>query len=81
MRRPTLGSAAVLVFSGRDGGLPAKAEADLDRFLADAGVGALVASRETLLCAVVDARDGLDPVAELGNLRAEPCALDIDVES
>jgi DNA-binding PucR family transcriptional regulator len=39
------------------------AEGDLDRFLADAGVGALVASRERLLCAVVDARDGLDPVA------------------
>jgi hypothetical protein len=31
----------------------------LDRFLADAGVGALVASREGLLCAVVDVRDAL----------------------
>jgi purine catabolism regulator len=57
-------NAAVLVFSAQDGGAAAtSAEGDLDRFLADAGVGALVASRERLLCAVVDARDGLDPVA------------------
>jgi PucR family transcriptional regulator, purine catabolism regulatory protein len=54
-------TAAVLVFAGRD--READAVADLDRFLADAGVGALVASREGLLCAVVDARDGVDPVA------------------
>jgi PucR family transcriptional regulator, purine catabolism regulatory protein len=54
--------AAVLVFSGADGS-PAPAEGDLDRFLADAGVGALVASRERLLCAVVDAREELDSVA------------------
>jgi DNA-binding PucR family transcriptional regulator len=71
-------NAAVLVFSAQDGGSAAavregadsaragaisSAEGDLDRFFADAGVGALVASRERLLCAVVDARDGLDPVA------------------
>jgi PucR family transcriptional regulator, purine catabolism regulatory protein len=74
------GNAAVLVFAGRDGAPPASAEADLDRFLADTGVGALVASRERLLCAVVDASQG-DPVglasrarealvAEHGELRA-----------
>jgi DNA-binding PucR family transcriptional regulator len=58
------GSAAVLVFApGPDGGATASAEGDLDRFLADAGVGALVATRERLLCAVVDAREGIDPVA------------------
>jgi purine catabolism regulator len=55
-------SAAVLVFSRRERGGMAPAEGDLDRFLADAGVGALVALREELLCAVVDAHDGLDPV-------------------
>jgi len=61
-------NAAVLVFAGRDGNtLPA--EGDLDRFLADAGVGALVASRERLLCAVVDARDGVDPLALAGRAR------------
>jgi purine catabolism regulator len=53
--------AAVLVFAGDEGAAP-EAEPDLDRFLADAGVSALVASRGGLLCAVVDARDGLDPV-------------------
>ena len=56
-------NAAVLVFSSRDGGAAAPLEGDLDRFLSDAGVGALVAARENLLCAVVDAREGLDPVA------------------
>jgi PucR family transcriptional regulator, purine catabolism regulatory protein len=55
-------SAAVIVFAGGDGRVPAPTESDLDRFLADAGVGALVASRERMLCAVVDAREGLDPV-------------------
>jgi PucR family transcriptional regulator, purine catabolism regulatory protein len=55
--------AAVLVFAGPDGAPPAQAEGDLDRFLADAGVGALVAVRERLLCAVVDASDDTDPVA------------------
>jgi purine catabolism regulator len=55
--------AAVLVFAAHDGSSAAPAEADLDRFLADFGVGALVAVHERLLCAVVDRRDGLDPVA------------------
>jgi PucR family transcriptional regulator, purine catabolism regulatory protein len=54
--------AAVLVFAENEGGAP-DAEADLDRFLADAGVGALVASRERLLCAVVDCREDSDPGA------------------
>jgi PucR family transcriptional regulator, purine catabolism regulatory protein len=55
--------AAVLVFAGSDAAPPAQAEGDLDRFLADAGVGALVAVRERLLCAVVDASEGSDTVA------------------
>jgi DNA-binding PucR family transcriptional regulator len=54
--------AAVLVFGG-DGEVEAGAEVALDRFLADAGVGALVATRERLLCAVVDAHDDLDTIA------------------
>jgi PucR family transcriptional regulator, purine catabolism regulatory protein len=54
-------NAAVLIFA-RQGGAAA-VEGDLDRHLADAGVGALVATREGLVCAVVDARDGADPVA------------------
>jgi PucR family transcriptional regulator, purine catabolism regulatory protein len=62
-------SAAVLIFSRQEGGGLATAEGDLDRFLADAGVGALVASREGLLCAVVDAREGVDPVAVAGRAR------------
>jgi PucR family transcriptional regulator, purine catabolism regulatory protein len=76
-------SAAVLVFarhdrppaggegpgSARAGAMLSTAEGDLDRFLADAGVGALVASRERLLCAVVDARDGVDPVAVAARAR------------
>jgi purine catabolism regulator len=52
-------TAAVLVFAPAD---LDKAEADLDRHLADAGVGALVATREGLVCAVVDASDGADPL-------------------
>ena len=71
-------NAAVLVFARADreaaalgeraglagtGAILSPAEGDLDRLLADAGVGALVASRERLLCAVVDAREGVDPVA------------------
>ncbi len=74
-------SAAVIVFGSHDSSPAAPAEGDLDRFLADTGVGALVAARERLLCAVIDARDGLDPVelatrarealrAEHGELRA-----------
>jgi PucR family transcriptional regulator, purine catabolism regulatory protein len=55
--------AAVLVFAGQDGSPPARAEGDLDRFLADTDVGALVAVRERLLCAVVDASAGTDAVA------------------
>jgi purine catabolism regulator len=55
--------AAVLVFADGDGAPPARAEGDLDRHLADAGVSALVAGRERLLCAVIDAPDGVDPVA------------------
>ncbi|MGH2796604.1 MAG: PucR family transcriptional regulator [Thermoleophilaceae bacterium] len=62
-------SAAVLVFARQDRGAATSAEGDLDRFLADAGVGALVASRERLLCAVVDARDGVDPVAMAARAR------------
>ena len=55
-------TAAAIVFSSDDDdGLPAAA--DLDRFLVEAGVPALVAPRERLLCAVVDAPEGLDAVA------------------
>jgi PucR family transcriptional regulator, purine catabolism regulatory protein len=61
--------AAVLVFAAHDGAPPAQAEGDLDRFLADAGVGALVAARERLLCAVVDAREDIDAVALAGRAR------------
>jgi PucR family transcriptional regulator, purine catabolism regulatory protein len=53
--------AAVLVFSASDG--VAHSEAELDRFLVDAGVGALVASRQDMLCAVVDVPDDSDPIA------------------
>src|SRR6266540_2122428 len=62
-------SAAVLVFGGPDGAPAPQAEAELDRFLADANVGALVATRERLLCAVVDAHDNVDPVALAGRAR------------
>jgi purine catabolism regulator len=55
--------AAVLVFAGRDAAPPTSAEGDLDRFLADTGVGALVAVRDRLLCAVVDSQESVDPVA------------------
>jgi len=56
-------SAAVIVFGGGDSGPAPHAEAELDRFLTDANVGALVATRDRLLCAVVDAHDNVDPVA------------------
>jgi sugar diacid utilization regulator len=56
-------SAAVLVFGGPDGAPAPTAEAELDRFLADTNVGALVATRERLLCAVVDVHENADPVA------------------
>lgn len=52
-------TAAVLVFAPSDLG---SVEANLDRHLRDSGVGALVATREGLLCAVVDASDGADPL-------------------
>jgi purine catabolism regulator len=51
--------AAVLVFDCDD---PGAAEPDLEAALAESGVGALVATRERLLCAVVDASGELDPV-------------------
>ena len=55
--------AAVLVFAPREGQLSPAAERALDRFLADAGRGALVAVRGDMLCAVVDWPDGeRDPV-------------------
>jgi purine catabolism regulator len=59
------GEAAVLVFklSGPEG-----AEARLERLMSEDGVGALVATREGLLCAVVDGR-GMDPLALAGRLR------------
>jgi purine catabolism regulator len=54
--------AAVTVFApGADA--QATVEGDLDRFYADHGVGALVASREGLLCAVVDSDELADPIA------------------
>src|SRR6185503_18416602 len=62
-------SAAVLVFAGGDGAPAPHAEAELDRFLGDANVGALVATRDRLLCAVIDVRDGVDPVALAGRAR------------
>jgi DNA-binding PucR family transcriptional regulator len=51
--------AAVLVFACDD---PGAAEPDLESALIEAGVGALVATREQLLCAVVDGGAELDPV-------------------
>jgi len=62
-------AAAVLVFGGPSGAPAPQAEAELDRFLADAGVGALVATRERLLCAVVNAEEDTDPVALAGRAR------------
>jgi Purine catabolism regulatory protein-like family/PucR C-terminal helix-turn-helix domain/GGDEF-like domain len=53
------GEAAVLVFR-LDG--PERAEVLLERLLSEAGVGALVASHEGMLCAVVDGSVG-DPLA------------------
>jgi purine catabolism regulator len=50
--------AAVLVFDA-----PAAAEGDLQSFLRDEGLGALVATNGELLCAVVDAAEELDTVA------------------
>jgi PucR family transcriptional regulator, purine catabolism regulatory protein len=58
-------TAAVLVFSMQD---PGAGEGPLDRFMATAGVGALVATREDLLCAVVDAQE-TDPLDLAGRAR------------
>jgi PucR family transcriptional regulator, purine catabolism regulatory protein len=62
-------SAAVLVFCAEDGAPEPGAEAELDRFLADSNVGALVAMRDRLLCAVVDVHGDVDPVALAGRAR------------
>jgi PucR family transcriptional regulator, purine catabolism regulatory protein len=53
--------AAVVVFAteGREGAVSAL-ETELDRFLADAEIGSLVAPRERLLCAVIDASETSD---------------------
>src|SRR3954451_10964579 len=58
--------AAVLTFALDQ---PEAAEADLERAIAAAGRGALVATRQGLLCAVVEG-DGLDPVELAGQARA-----------
>jgi PucR family transcriptional regulator, purine catabolism regulatory protein len=55
--------AGVMVFSAGDDGDAVTAEGDLDRFFSDSGVGALVAAREKLLCAVVDAGEETDLLA------------------
>ena len=60
-------SAAVLVFSLED---PAGAEPVLDRLLRDRGLGALVAIRERLLCAVVSGA-AVDPLEVAKGARAE----------
>jgi DNA-binding PucR family transcriptional regulator len=59
--------AAVLVFSAPDA---RAAEADLDRAIAAGGQGALVASRQGLLCAVVEGEGLGDPVELAGRARA-----------
>jgi PucR family transcriptional regulator, purine catabolism regulatory protein len=64
---------AVVVFAPprSDAGLSSpSAAAELDRFLADAGLPALVAAREGMLCAVVDSPGGLDPVGLAARARA-----------
>jgi PucR family transcriptional regulator, purine catabolism regulatory protein len=60
------GTAAVLVFELDD---PGAAEPVLDHLMSERGVGALVATRERLLCAIVDAGE-LDPV-ELARVARE----------
>jgi PucR family transcriptional regulator, purine catabolism regulatory protein len=64
--------AAVIVFAagGDEDGSATPAEGDLDRFLSDAGVPALVAARERLLCAVVDGRDESELLAIAERARA-----------
>jgi PucR family transcriptional regulator, purine catabolism regulatory protein len=64
--------AAVLVFALGEqpqNGQRTAAEGELDRFLADAGVGALVAALQGLVCAVVDAPADVDPIALAGRAR------------
>ncbi len=61
------GRAAVLVFSLGD---PAAAEGAVDRILSDLDVGALVAARESLLCAVVAAAE-VDPFECADRVRSE----------
>jgi purine catabolism regulator len=58
--------AAVMVFDTPD---PGSLEPELDRFMRDAGAGALVATRDGLLCAVVDAGD-TDPAELAGRARS-----------
>jgi len=58
--------AAVLVFECDD---PGAGEHDLEQALAEAGIGALVACREQLLCAVVDTTREIDVVELAGELR------------
>ena len=55
--------AAVMVLAAEGGGNGvAAAEGDLERFMADMGVGALVAARQHLLCVIVDAAEDLDTI-------------------
>jgi purine catabolism regulator len=58
--------AAVLVFACDD---PGAAEPELETALAEEGVGALVACRERLLCAVADGAGELDPIELARKLR------------
>jgi len=60
--------AAVLAFALRD---PAGAAGGLERMLGRAQTPGLVAIRAGLLCAVIDAPDGVDPVELARGLRAE----------
>ena len=62
--------AAVLVFAGVDGDAAPQAEADLDRFLADAGRGRARAPRASGCCARWSTRaTDVDPVALAGRAR------------
>jgi DNA-binding PucR family transcriptional regulator len=61
--------AAVLAFAVDGGAAPA--EAELARMLGDAGRPSLVATRDGLLCAVVDGSGDLDPVELAGRARQE----------
>jgi purine catabolism regulator len=59
-------TAAVLVFSVES---PGSVEPELDSFMRDTGTGALVAAREPLLCAVVDASEPVDLLELAGRAR------------